>query len=451
MLEPKAPRMCDGAQGARAHTYRRRLSAQVLAAVVVTLLLLQGRSTALSASVHPPTAMVRVVHASPDAGAVDVTLDGRPLAENFTHASETAQTAVPAGVVRLLVSRHGAPAELLLERSIDLTAGGAAIVVLAGLAAGEPALTALVLADDTGGVGSGRFMLRFLNLSPGSGPATLATDDGAILLESIGFGGIGEAILEPGRFTLRAVLPGRAGDSTAEAALVGEATRTYTLLLIGQSGGPHRPTLVLLAHRRTSAAGPPSGMMGPGSVLVNETFRDPATGLLPAAAPAGATLLYGYVDGEYFLRNLEVATQSLPIPGDHANATIAVDVRLIGETRSRTVSVGCRFSSDASGNRGYRLRVEPAAGLFRLVREDGQRDTFLRTDRISAAIRRGAETNRLELTCAASTITAAINGVEVASVQDSTYTAGPLVIGVGARSSGLTSEARFDNLVVTQR
>ena len=188
MLEPKAPRMCDGAQGARAHTYRRRLSAQVLAAVVVTLLLLQGRSTALSASAHPPTAMVRVVHASPDAGAVDVTLDGRRLAENFTHASETAQTAVPAGVVRLLVSRHGAPAELLLERSIDLTAGGAAIVVLAGLAAGEPALTALVLADDTGGVGSGRFMLRFLNLSPGSGPGVLATDDGAILLESIGFG-----------------------------------------------------------------------------------------------------------------------------------------------------------------------------------------------------------------------------------------------------------------------
>jgi len=184
---------------------------------------------------------------------------------------------------------------------------------------------------------------------------------------------------------------------------------------------------------------------------VNETFTDPATGILPTTASPESSLLYGYVEGEYFLRNLEVATRSLPIPGEHTNATIAVDARLIGPTTSRTVSVGCRFTSDTSDNRGYRLRVEPGTGVFRLVREDGGRDTFLRNDRVSPAIRRGSESNRLELTCAGGTITAAINGTVVATVQDSTYTTGPLVIGVGARSSGLTSEARFDNLTVTRR
>ena len=115
------------------------------------------------------------------------------------------------------------------------------------------------------------------------------------------------------------------------------------------------------------------------------------------------------------------------------------------------MSVGCRFNSDRTGNRGYRLRVEPAAGLYRLVREDGTRDAFLRRDSLSPAIRRGNDSNRIEITCAGNTITAAINGTVVATVQDSTYASGALVIGVGARASGLTSEARFDNLLVTAR
>ena len=113
--------------------------------------------------------------------------------------------------------------------------------------------------------------------------------------------------------------------------------------------------------------------------------------------------------------------------------------------------MGCRFTSTLGGNRGYRLRVEPARGVFRLVREDGERDTFLQRDRASAAIRRGNESNRLELTCAGSTITASVNGTVVATAQDTTYRSGPLVFGVGARADNLTSEARFDNLVVTQR
>jgi hypothetical protein len=186
-------------------------------------------------------------------------------------------------------------------------------------------------------------------------------------------------------------------------------------------------------------------------VLVDETFSESATGLLPSSSPAGASLTYGYADGEYWLRNAEVATQSLAVPLDAANATIAVDARLIGDPSRRTVSVGCRFSSNANGNRGYRLRVEPGAGLYRLVREDGTRDVFLRRDSTSPAIRRGNDSNRIEITCSGTTITAVINGTAVATVQDSTYASGSLVIGVGARASGLTSEARFDNLLITAR
>lgn len=172
---------------------------------------------------------------------------------------------------------------------------------------------------------------------------------------------------------------------------------------------------------------------------------------MPATPEPTARLLYGYVDGEYYLRSFG-PTQSVPVLLDAPDATIAVDVRLLGDTTQRTVSVGCRFRSTPLGNYGYRLRVEPARGVYRLVREDGARDFFLRRDRPSSAIRPGNASNRLEITCSDTTITAAINGTIVATAQDSTYRAGSLTIGVGARGEPvLVTEARFDNLVVIRR
>ena len=65
------------------------------------------------------------------------------------------------------------------------------------------------------------------------------------------------------------------------------------------------------------------------------------------------------------------------------------------------------------------------------------------------SIRRGGATNRLELTCAGTRITAMINGEPVASVPDSTYREGRWWIGVGFEGETPT-EVRFDNLLLRQ-
>jgi predicted lipoprotein with Yx(FWY)xxD motif len=184
----------------------------------------------------------------------------------------------------------------------------------------------------------------------------------------------------------------------------------------------------------------------PGTVLLDERFSSAADGRI--AAPS--LVAGGYVDGEYVVRGTG-PTRSVELPVDVADATIAVDVRLLGDVMQRTVSVGCRLRQTTEGAYGYRLRVEPGAGLYRLVREDGARDHFLRSDRRSTAIRSGTMTNRLELTCSGTTITAVINGVEVARIQDSTYREGPWTFGAGARQPALPVEARFDNLILTRR
>lgn len=421
-------------------------------ALVLAATLAFGITESTPLVAQPGSFAVRIVHVSPGTGAINATLDGQRLAEALDYGASSNRLATPGSMARLQVSTTAEPTRVLLDSTVQLPLDGPATILFIGLQSGSPSPAALVLADDLGFTSQDRTRVRFVNAATGSGAVTVMSGDNATLFDGIDYGGMGDAVLDPGTFALRVLPSGMGGMPLAEARLAAEPGRSYTAILAGQIGGSTAPSLVVLDHSRAVQSRPVAG--GPvaaGDVLVDETFADPATRLLPATAPANATMIYGYVDGEYSLRNLEVATQSLPVPVDATNATIAVDARLIGETTRRTVSVGCRFASDSTGNRGYRLRVEPGAGLFRLVREDGTRDIFLRRDSISQVIRRGNESNRIEITCAGNTITATINGTVVASVIDNTYTSGSLVIGVGARASGLTSEARFDNLLITAR
>jgi hypothetical protein len=112
--------------------------------------------------------------------------------------------------------------------------------------------------------------------------------------------------------------------------------------------------------------------------------------------------------------------------------------------------VGCRLTFKAGQLSGYYvLGVAPALGGFGLERHQVDRAVQLVPFQQSAAIHRGGVSNRLELTCVQSTLTARINGIEVASVQDSTYDSGPVVLATG-RSGSIGVEARFDNLVVRE-
>ena len=104
----------------------------------------------------------------------------------------------------------------------------------------------------------------------------------------------------------------------------------------------------------------------------------------------------------------------------------------------------------AISHAGSTFFVDPAAGSFRLFRRDGPVAAVdLAPLQQSAAIRPGTAVNRLELSCAGSTISASINGVQVATAQDSAYRGGGMWFGTG--TAGSAGEVRFDNLVVTQR
>jgi hypothetical protein len=186
-----------------------------------------------------------------------------------------------------------------------------------------------------------------------------------------------------------------------------------------------------------------------GTVMLSEHFDDPTNALLPQVSP-DPRFQFAYAAGEYVIRKLEVASDFVPlatVPGVYGDASVAVDVRLVGETAGRYVAVACRFTGTAE----YTLLMEVQLGRLTLVRMDRGTPTPLVEPVATTAINRGSQVNRVELRCVGDTITAVVNGTTVATARDSTYQAGLFYIAAGALNEVFgTAEGRFDNLLVTR-
>jgi hypothetical protein len=108
----------------------------------------------------------------------------------------------------------------------------------------------------------------------------------------------------------------------------------------------------------------------PGTVLLHETFDDPASPLFWGVARVPGQSDLTLIDGYLRVRRLaEGGTAVFLLPADAGfdNATIAVDAQLGGEVAGRYLLLGCR-RQDTETQSGYRLAVAPDAGIFTLVR-----------------------------------------------------------------------------------
>ena len=160
---------------------------------------------------------------------------------------------------------------------------------------------------------------------------------------------------------------------------------------------------------------------------------------------------WGYVEGEYRIATAApfagttTSAVSLPIPGSFRDATLAVDARLEGDTDGRAIALTCR---DQVSVGFYGLYVTPSRQTVALGRVDygGQSQTLATTR--SDAVRPDGESNHIELTCAGTILTASVNGTMALQAEDSVLREGRIFVGV---AGAVPADARFDNLVVTQR
>ena len=140
-------------------------------------------------------ACIDVVHASPDAPAVDVYLDGAKALENLAFGSFSGWVAVPAGEHQVqVVPTGGGVASAVIDVEVTLEAGAAYQVAATGLVA---AITPQVYQVDLSDVADGQSRIRVIHNSPDAPAVDIAVKGGDVLISNLAFPAASDFLVVP--------------------------------------------------------------------------------------------------------------------------------------------------------------------------------------------------------------------------------------------------------------
>lgn len=238
--------------------------------ITVLALLAVGVFTVMTVAAQDENAMIRVFHGSPDAGPVDIYLDGEATLEGveFTDASDYME--VPAGEHQVQVVPAGEDASAaVIDETVTIEAGMNYTIAAIGSAA---SVQALILNDESGMPDEGTAHVRAVHAIEGGPAVNIQTADGEPVFEGAEFGdATGYTPVPAGSVDLQ-VVPADGGDPIIDAAGVElEDGEIYTIFAVPTEDGDGGQPVILTDMAMQMAGGTPAAS--------------------PAASPAGGTPL----------------------------------------------------------------------------------------------------------------------------------------------------------------
>jgi hypothetical protein len=187
-------------------------------------------------------ARVRVVHASPDAPAVDVWVNGTVAFSNAPFKGITPYAELAPGSYKVQVSPTGATEPIVIDADLDLAADTDYTVVAVGLLADiEP----LVLVDNNSAPAAGKAHVRFVHASPDAPAVDIAVTGGPVLFANVPFKGVGEYLpVDAGTYNLEARIAGTDTVALIVPGVALEDGKVYTIFAMGLAGGEPALTAV---------------------------------------------------------------------------------------------------------------------------------------------------------------------------------------------------------------
>ena len=187
---------------------------------------------------------VRAVHASPDAPAVDVWVDGTKAFANAAFKGITPYAELSQGMHNFQIVPAGATEPVVIEADLDLQNDmDYTIVALNELASIEP----LVLADNNSLPAPGKAHVRFVHASPDAPAVDIAVADGGpVLFGGISFKGVGDYLpVDAGTYDLEARLAGTNDVALSLPGITLKEGTVYTVYAVGLAGGEPALTAVI--------------------------------------------------------------------------------------------------------------------------------------------------------------------------------------------------------------
>ncbi|RLM53886.1 DUF4397 domain-containing protein [Halobellus sp. Atlit-31R] len=285
------------------------------------------------------TARVRVVHASPDAPAVDVTVasSGDALFDGVAY-GQSGYVEVPAGTYTLQIrgDTDGNDGDVVASFDVELAGGEVYTAFAAGYLTpdDEPADTPfdLVVAQDTDGGMAESAKVRVAHLSPNA-PNVDVYVDGSAALEDVAFGAVSDYLDVPsGTRTVEITAAGDPDTSVFEGDVTVEAGRPYTIAAIGELGDEaDEPFEPLILEDDNSEP-------GSDTTRLRVVHASPDAPAVDVTVAAGDVLFDGVAYGQ---------SGYVEVPaGDYT-------VQIRGDTEGNDGDVAAEFDVSLSGNQVY--------------------------------------------------------------------------------------------------
>ncbi len=201
-------------------------------------------------------ARVRVVHASPDAPAVDVLVNGNAAFTNAPFKGITKYAALDAGSYDVAVVPTGKTEPKVISATLPLEAGkDYTVVALGKLANIEP----LVLTDNNALPAEGKAHVRFVHASPDAPAVDIAVKGGPVIFKNVAFKGVGDYTpVDAGTYNLEVRLAGTETVALDLPNIKLDAGTVYTVYAMGLAAGEPKLNAVISvdAQASTAAAAP---------------------------------------------------------------------------------------------------------------------------------------------------------------------------------------------------
>lgn len=188
-------------------------------------------------SAQSSDANLRVLHASPDAPAVDIYLDGTEAISNLAFDDITDYVSVPSGAhnVQVFPASADGTGDPVIDADVTLDAGVDYTVAAVGLLADiEP----LVLVDDNSDPAAGQTKLRFVHASPDAPAVDIYAEGAGVIVPDAAFkDASGYLNLDAGTYDLEVRAAGTETVALDLPGVVLEEGKTYTAFAVGLLDG----------------------------------------------------------------------------------------------------------------------------------------------------------------------------------------------------------------------
>ena len=205
-------------------------------------------------------ACVNVVHASPDAPAVDVFVDGERALEDLEFGAASGWVALPAGTHQIQVAPAGGEAaDAVIDAEVELEAGTAYEVAATGLLAEiEPQIFPVDLSPfEDSDASTAR--IRVVHASPDAPEVDVAVKGGDVLIEALAFPEASDYLTVPAdTYDLEVRVAGTEDVALELPDVKLEAGTVYSVYAIGQVADGTLTVLPIVATTEASVATPSS-------------------------------------------------------------------------------------------------------------------------------------------------------------------------------------------------